>query len=945
MLAFGLSIMLFILWAVVGHAVLAGLYRYGDRLQTLLLAPIVGLATTTLATFWLNWLGFPVESFGVGLAIVLFLVSTTLLWRLRPKLAWSGYTPFVGILLLALLLTGRPMLEFGFDWVSYANDDMANYCLAAQRLLNHGFFDSPDPKALATGQDYSLFYWFVHVPGRARFGSELILAWVCSLTNLTTDQAFMPTILTLHLILISTTAGLVYQAKQFYGVAVASGALFSLSALNSLGTFFQLIAQVFGLSLLAGCLALLPSLFSSRQFSPQQDEPALLGHKQLTHLILPAVLTSILLAALMITYPEVLPFLLLSGLSYLVIRLIQRQIWIKQAILLSGLTILFACIFVNRYMFHLFYFLEVQANAGVSQSKLGFFPYYLIPSGLANLWGFQSITRLASEPWLSLSILLGGGLLLGVAIGTIYLSRLAHPAVIVTSVMLTVTGILFIRRSDFGLFKVSMFLQPFMLATLVMFWFRLAKRIWIRAIPLVLLGTIGLSAQNSYVQLSRGITNRATPYITEVVNPSQSRINATFRELIRTLPPEQALVMDTTNIVLAKFQALSTQGIVTAFQSRNFFAEDSSLPFDIGFSEATFDLHSKTSPMSNLFSINLIDGSFVGRKDHLTLVTASGKQDVFNRRSLRFSRTENYKAIPLEQVHNHLIFTHSQLGKHYYLSGAEQVSYYQFEPDWFFPERTQAGIGRHLLLQALNPSPQTRLVLNMTASLNNDKQNKLPSAEAIGTQRQSFGMIGRGSARIFSPPLTPQMVQGHQFLAIDMGVEGKRFSDKRTGLMRLYGLNVPRDQRRLVGFARDISLISEAEYTALNPPTHLQTFPADLAQPDLEYSGTYEDGWLSEAAFFNLKQPNLNLPLQLEGVVPEIKDPFFSTTLVISVDNKEIARQLLKPGEFKLSLPLSSSAEVKRRIDLRFSKFQSLPGGDDRPVAAQLKFIGFKENG
>jgi hypothetical protein len=941
LLAFGLSIALFIFWAVVGLAVLAGLYREGDRLQTLLLAPVVGLATTTLGAFWLNWLGFPVASFGIGWALVLFLSSAALLWRSRPHpLSWREYAPFAGILFVALLLTGRPMLEFGFDWVSYANDDMANYCLAAQRLLNHGFFDFPDPKTIATGRDYSLFYWVLHVSAKARFGSELILAWICSWTGLTPDQAFMPTILAIHLILISTTAGLIYQAKQLYGVAFTATTLFSLSALNSLGTIFQLIAQVFGLSLMAGCLALLPALFPQRSSFPQLSEPEPLSRKQLISLISPNVVTSILLAALFVAYPEVLPFLFLSSLSYLLVRLIQRQIWIKPTLLLSGLTILLACAFANRYLFHLFSFLEAQTDTGVGQSKIGSFPYYLIPSGLADLWGLLSITRLASEPWLSSSILLGGLLLLGTAIGTIYLARLAHPAIITTSVMLTVAAILFIRRSDFGLFKIAMFLQPFLLTTLVMVWFRLTKRIWARAIPLILLGAIGLSTQNSYVELSRGITNRAAPVPAEVVNPSQAKINTTFRALIQALPPDQSLLLDTTNIMLAKLQALSTRGIVAAFLSRNFFAEGSSLPFETGFAKTSFDLHSQTRPTQNPFSINLMDKDFTNQKDHLTLVTTSGKQDIFNRRSLHFSPTENYKTIPLEQVRDHLVFTHSQLGKHYYLSGMKQVSYYQFEPDWFFPEQRQAGIGRHLLFQAMNPSPQPRLALTMTASLNNDKQNQLPPAEAIGTQRQPFGMIGRGSARIFSPPLTPQVIQGHPFLAIDMGIEGKRFSEKRKGLMRLYGLDVPRDQRKLVGFGRDISLISEADYANLKPPSAVKSFPGDLAHPDLEYSGVYEDGWISEAAFFTLKssQP---APLLIQGMIPRIKNASFTTELTVLVEGQEISRQPLKLGEFSLKLAVPPSPN-RQRIDLRFSNSQTLPAPDYRPVVAQLKFIGFK---
>ena len=150
---------------------------------------------------------------------------------------------------------------------------------------------------------------------------------------------------------------------------------------------------------------------------------------------------------------------------------------------------------------------------------------------------------------------------------------------------------------------------------------------------------MGLSVQNGYVQMSRGVNARGESYTTEVVNPSQAKISATFRDLLKTLPPEQALLMDTTNIVLAKFQALSTQGIATAFQSRNFFAEGSDgLSSKGSFSKATFDLHSKTNPTGNPFTLNLV-GEKLNQKGNFTLIASSGKQDIFNRRSLHFAPT------------------------------------------------------------------------------------------------------------------------------------------------------------------------------------------------------------------------------------------------------------------------------------------------------------------
>ncbi|HEY9641308.1 MAG TPA: hypothetical protein V6C57_12545 [Coleofasciculaceae cyanobacterium] len=298
--------------------------------------------------------------------------------------------------------------------------------------------------------------------------------------------------------------------------------------------------------------------------------------------------------------------------------------------------------------------------------------------------------------------------------------------------------------------------------------------------------------------------------------------------------------------------------------------------------------------------------------------------------------------LPLSAAKNLLIFIHSKLGQHYYLGETKHVSLYQLEKDYFFPSEQISGLGRHFLFEVIHPAPAVRLELNMTASLKNDRGNELPPAAAIGTSRKSFGIVGRGSAHVFSPPIAAQSIGGHNFVSIDMGTEGKRFPSRKTGLMNLYGKDIPTDRRKLVGFGRDISLVSEEEYAGLNPPNYIKSFPTDLAHPDLEYSGVYEDGWVSEAAFFGLKQPNPALPLRLQGTVPAIKDATFSTELIILVDGQEAIKQTLKPGEFNIKLALPPGG-TRRRIDLRFSKFQRLSKGDDRPVAAQLKFIGFAE--
>jgi len=60
---------------------------------------------------------------------------------------------------------------------------MANYCLAADRFLHHGYYDLPEQTQLE-GRDYSQHYWFMHGLQQIRPGSELMLAFTSSITGL-----------------------------------------------------------------------------------------------------------------------------------------------------------------------------------------------------------------------------------------------------------------------------------------------------------------------------------------------------------------------------------------------------------------------------------------------------------------------------------------------------------------------------------------------------------------------------------------------------------------------------------------------------------------------------------------------------------------------------------------------------------------------------------------
>lgn len=949
MFALGLSISLVVFWGVTGLALLAVLHTQRNLLRNMLLAPVVGVAATVLPILFLSRAGLPVSRFGIPLTAALLLLNVGLIWRLRPVIPLRHYLPFAGVLMLALLMTGWPMLEFGFDWVSFSNDDMANYVLAAHRLVNHGFMDIPNLDELVRGRDYTLIYWFMDVIGGHRPGSQLLLAWVVTMTGLTGHQIFMPVILALHLALISATGALVCQSRRFHLSAKLTCALLGLSALNSLGALYQLIAQVGGLALLAGCGTVL-----LRPLSGMRSGPALrLG-----------ILVAILLSALLVVYPEVAPLLALAFALYAVIGLVRRRLVVRPLLAILGTLAAATPVLVGRHLGSTLLFLLRQMRGGLKTADpdVSLFPYYLIPSGLANLWGLQKVTALSSEPWLSTSILLGGVLLLAVAGASTVLTWRGQPAATFTTVMLALGIYLFTLRGDFGLFKLAMIIQPFMLATLVIAWLGVVRQPPWRIRPLILLALIGLYSQVDYVEKSRGLPSRRVGALLEIPDGSRSRINAEFRQLVSSTGGVH-LVSDTPSIVLAKFQALYTRRTDVTFSSRDFFSSlagrsdpDAKL-LDARISTASdsireglherllkvgFTLFDDREPGSrNEFVINTIGQQSPSRNDCGLLIAITGRHSVFNRRRLSSDDSRNFVAQPCSQVRNHLIFINSRLGEHYYGGDARRTAVYQLERDLMFTGQSMSGVGRHLLFQSLNPSQPVRLLLDLTATFKSDGENRLPAAVAIGTNRQSFPIVGRGSARVISPPLTPQSIREQAYVAIDMGVNGQRFPDRRIGPMSLYGTDIPRDRRLLVGFARNISLISDEEYLRLSPPNSLDAFPADLTNPDVEYSGLYEDGWVSEAAFVRLTQPSAPATVAVRGTVPKIGDSAFTSELRVLVDQQEVARRVLGPGEFDVQ-GVAPPGMGRRRVDLRFSNLQRLPGKDRRQVAARLRFVGFE---
>ena len=167
-----------------------------------------------------------------------------------------------------------------------------------------------------------------------------------------------------------------------------------------------------------------------------------------------------------------------------------------------------------------------------------------------------------------------------------------------------------------------------------------------------------------------------------------------------------------------------------------------------------------------------------------------------------------------------------------------------------------------------------------------------------------------------------------------MGESGQLQLVRRPGLTGLWGKSVAVDVRYLTSYVRDISLITSDAYSRLRAPRAIRNFPADLGNPDLEYSGIYEDGWVAGDSYAMLAGGRAGDLVVRASALPQ-KDQH----LTVLVDGRTVASRSVAPGELVVRVPVPRTAS-RRRIELRWAKTLQLGPADRRKAAALLEFVG-----
>jgi hypothetical protein len=923
MTAFMLTLAVFAGFWLIGLSLLAAVRADTTALRVTLTAPALGSCALLLPAFMLSHADIPIEHIALPLLITLLVFAVSLLVIRRPSLPVTAI-PVLGVCVGGLLLAAQPMREFGFHWLANANPDMANYTLSAQELLHRGLLAPFDITGLTRGLDYATPFTGLHLIG-ARPGSELMLALVSALTHRLPYEVFMSVAFALSLCGVCAAGALAMQASRRWWAATVAAALLVISPLATLGVLQQLIAQVWGLALGAALFALLmcPELYR-RRASPISD----------------GIPIAVLFVGLVVVYIELAAALAVAYALYLLVLGLRKEltagvvtrVWLPAVVVLV--------VVLGSYLPTELGFVANQAASGTGASgQTPLFGYALVPAALPAVLGMQQLTPLVVAPNLELSIAVGGILLICILAGALASARRGVGAAVVLVTFAGLAGLLALHSADFGLYKLYMYLQPF-LAALIAVWLTADSR-YVRGlvlIPVLSLVAVQLSTQHAWVAASRDPI--------ELPHASAYDLLSAFRRIAGN--GHGPIIAASEDSTLIELEAESGLRRPIFFPSRVLFR--GLLNGKLGgraVEKSAAAARAALADTPHAFNLHTLDPGRVDRFEEdpriseslaspsCELVLPSGNGIPLNRRVLP-EGSSNLYATPCVHARDLLTFTNSTLGEPYYLSEKRRtVAYYQLEADPYFPGHTFAGFGRYVLVRVYGPTPNARLELDFTSTLRHDGSNRLPPVAVVGATRMPLPVGGRGSARVFSQPVSYQVIDGAPYLALDAGEEGIRFRSKRSGLYGLYGGSVPLDPRVLTSYVRNISLVSATEYGQLRPPLALSNFPADLANEGLEYSGIYEDGWVGEDCYAMLAGgPAADLLLQADvpaGAGKGVK---------VLLNGRVIASSVGAPGLLSVRVRVPASS-VRRRVELRFAGSIKLQPPDNRPGSAHLSFLGF----
>jgi hypothetical protein len=548
------------------------------------------------------------------------------------------------------------------------------------------------------------------------------------------------------------------------------------------------------------------------------------------------------------------------------------------------------------------------------------FGYALVPTAIPGAAGLRKLFTEPAADFTGVAILTAAALFAALFVACLVTARRGAAAAVVLLGDVLLAVMLARNGNDFGLFKLYMYIQPF-IAAAVAVWLSGLRNRRILVVASALLAVVcgfQLSTMNAYVDDSRDPI--------DLRGASEPDLLPKFRHSFAAA--SEPLVSVTDNYVLAPLQGASVGDKPLYFVSRNV--------FNLPWKDRRFPLASRRGKSAMTFGENP-DASRLLSRGSCEVLLPTGSQLAVNRRALPEGAPQLIM-LPCSKVKNLLVFVVSSLGQPATVPlDRTAVSFWQLESDPVFAGRTFSGFGRYALFQILGATAKVRVALEFTTSFTQRRNGsfQLPRAAMAGATRVRFPIVGSGSARVFSPPVRPRLINGRPYVVLDMGRNGEFPLVPRPGVAGLWGESVTLDPRTLTSYVRDVSLVSAADYGHLQAPSAIRSIPADLANRGLEYSGIYEDGWVGKRAYARLAG-GPSAPLVIRTLVLPRRH---GQTLQVLVNGRVVDSRRVKPGVLELGLPLAAS-RGPRTVELRWAGVTRLSAQDRRSAAARLMFLG-----
>jgi len=933
MLTLGVIYCLFVFWTIIGQAILSLCTPRIGVLRSWFLSPVVGLSFISISLMIGNQAGFPIADFALELSFIVLLLSIIVLYINRPKFPFIQILPFIGILIGATVWIAWPAFKLKFNWISFVTDDYANYCLAADRFKDFGFYRAPTAEELL-GKDYSQYFWFMHVPSLIRFGAEHQLAWLSSITKLRSFSVFMPMIVALALVQISATSAIVIYKGRYRQIAILAAALLAISPMFMYGALYELIAQVGGLGLLVGLVAMLTSIIRS---------------KSRVRIFLHAIPTALIAATLAIFYPEVTPFAIIAVCAYILYEFISKRVLPGARVVLYQYVIILFFILLRHNIISYIYTLATQflGRIGKVDLKLSLFPFFLIPSGFPSLFGLQAITADIIEPYGSVLIVMGFFLFLAATYLGLYNAKKGRPFAFLFVAQFGLAVMMFYSGNDFGLYKMAMFIQPMLVVCLAEYFYLFKNKFLLASLGVGYLALISITGYNYTLSSAGG--NGSIP--AEVQHVAAAFV---YPPKINGNNPYTVSSID--NVVAAKLASGIYKGTAVKYVSREMFligGFSSWIGLDWPLMQwyphpEVYRIGAEMVALRNrdmyvkqtLFGTQFLEAKLNTQPTHYLSLTAN--RNLFNKIHDEKTNENDFFIInESKSINNLLIFIHSTRGSHYYLGDRKRISYYQQERDFFDPNRMINGIGSFFLLRLEKPTDQIYLRVAATKSvMTSGRTSWSKNAIVMGEKEVSLDLVGDGAINRIVGPVRPIKLGDSNYIALSFEEVARAFPTRRTGLKGLYNKDIPLDYRLLIGFGRDISAMSLNEYSNLDRPKKLESFPRDIVQAKgFEFSGIYEDGWVSSESKYIFGKSNAGDMIELKFNIPSgLARVSGDNRAIITINNQPAVSLDLIEGDYDLLLPIKEAGNLTR-LSLQLKKVGFLPLGDDRPVSLKLDSI------